>query len=125
MVPAVNPDGGRSVLVVDDDDAIREVVAEVLRDEGYGVICAANGAQALDALGRGPLPHLILLDLMMPVMSGWELLEHLQQHDDMCRIPVVVVSAMAAPGVSEHLSKPIELDLLLETVNRWTKGLAV
>lgn len=122
MMPAMAPDRGRSVLIVDDDDAIREVVAEVLRDEGYGVLCAANGAQALDALGKGPLPNLILLDLMMPVMSGWELLEHLQENDRMSRIPVVVVSAMAAPGVSEHLSKPIALDLLLDTVNRWTSN---
>src|SRR5579872_3793802 len=120
ILPATNGARDRSVLIVDDDDAIREVVAEVLRDEGYGVVCAANGAQALEVLGVEPLPNLILLDLMMPVMSGWELLEHLQESDRMSSIPVVVVSAMAAPGVSEHLSKPIALDVLLETVQRWT-----
>jgi CheY-like chemotaxis protein len=119
-LPAQSEARDRSVLIVDDDDAIREVVAEVLRDEGYGVICAANGAQALEALGNEPLPHLILLDLMMPVMSGWELLEHLQGSDRTSHIPVVIVSAMAAPGVSEHLSKPIALDVLLDTVQRWT-----
>jgi CheY-like chemotaxis protein len=106
------------VLVVDDDAAIREVTAEVLRDVGYDVICAVNGEQALRELRSERRPNLVLLDLMMPVMSGWELLELLQSSDDLSRIPVVVVSAMSAPGVREHLSKPIDLDLLLATVRR-------
>src|SRR5580704_15453870 len=109
-----------NVLVVDDDEAIREVIAEVLRDEGYAVVCAGNGAQALDELGRDDQPDLVLLDLMMPVMSGWEVLEHLQAHDDLARIPVVVVSAMNAPGAREHLAKPIDLEHLLATVGRLT-----
>ena len=54
----------------------------------------------------------MLLDLMMPVMSGWELLELLQESADLARIPVVVVSAMTAPGACEHLAKPIDLDRL-------------
>jgi len=109
---------GLRVLVVDDDAAIREVTAEVLRDVGYDVICAVNGEQALRELRGERRPNLVLLDLMMPVMSGWELLELLQSNDDLSRIPVVVVSAMSAPGVREHLSKPIDLDLLLATVRR-------
>jgi len=107
------------VLVVDDDQAIREVIAEVLRDEGYEVVCAENGEQALRELQRDP-PNLVLLDLMMPVMSGWELLEHLQASGELSRIPVVVVSAMNAPGAHEHLAKPIDLDSLLATVQRLT-----
>jgi CheY-like chemotaxis protein len=110
--------GRPRVLVVDDDDAIREVIAEVLRDEGYEVICARNGLQALDELNKEHHPDLVLLDLMMPVMSGWEVLEQLQASDELSRIPVVVVSAMTAPGVSEHLSKPVDLDRLLATVGR-------
>jgi CheY-like chemotaxis protein len=106
--------------VVDDDQAIREVIAEVLRDEGYEVVCAENGIQALDALRRDHRPNLVLLDLMMPVMSGWEVLEELQADDQLSRIPVVVVSAMHAPGVREHLAKPIDLDRLLATVGRLT-----
>jgi CheY-like chemotaxis protein len=112
--------GRASVLVVDDDEAIRDVIAEVLRDEGYSVICAENGAEALRAIGRERHPDLVLLDLMMPVMSGWEVLEHLQESEELKRIPVVIVSAMTAPGVSEHLAKPIDLDRLLETVSRLT-----
>jgi CheY-like chemotaxis protein len=109
-----------SVLVVDDDDAIREVIAEVLRDEGYDVSSAGNGEQALRELRKSPHPDLVLLDLMMPVMSGWELLELLQSNADLSGIPVVVVSAMTAPGVCEHLTKPIDLDRLLATVDRLT-----
>ena len=108
------------VLVVDDDDAIREIIAEVLRDEGYLVVCAANGEQALVELNKGHHPDLVLLDLMMPVMSGWELLEHIQEAHELSRIPVVVVSAMNAPGVREHLAKPIDLNRLLDTVGRLT-----
>jgi two-component system, OmpR family, response regulator CpxR len=112
--------GRANVLVVDDDEAIRDVVAEVLREEGYDVVCAQNGAQALHQLqGDGPT-DLVLLDLMMPVMSGWEVLEEMQSDDRLSRIPVVVVSAMSAPGASEHLAKPIDLDRLLDTVGRLT-----
>lgn len=109
-----------SVLVVDDDEAIREVVAEVLRDEGYDVTCAENGVQALRELHKENHPDLVLLDLMMPVMSGWEVLEQLQADNELSRIPVVVVSAMHAPGVREHLAKPIDLERLLATVGRLT-----
>jgi len=105
---------------VDDDDSIREVLAEVLRDEGYDVACASNGEQALSELRKDRQPDLMLLDLMMPVMSGWELLELLQENADLARIPVVVVSAMTAPGACEHLAKPIDLDRLLATVGRAT-----
>ncbi|HXN31831.1 MAG TPA: response regulator [Polyangiaceae bacterium] len=122
MVSTKMPRGtrSRSVLVVDDDEAIRQVIAEVLRDEGYDVVCAENGVQALRELHKESRPDLMLLDLMMPVMSGWEVLEELQASDTLSRVPVVVVSAMSAPGVFEHLSKPIDLDDLLTTVARLT-----
>ena len=109
------------VLVVDDDPDIRDTLREVIEAEGLAVVCASDGLGALEALRRGLRPSLVVLDLMMPVMSGWELLEHLQESDRTARIPVVVVSAMAAPGVSEHLAKPIALDVLLATVQRWTQ----
>ncbi len=105
---------------MDDDDSIREVLAEVLRDEGYEVACARNGEQALREMRQHGPPDLMLLDLMMPVMSGWELLELLQASSDLSRVPVVVVSAMSAPGAWEHLAKPIDLDRLLATVSRLT-----
>jgi CheY-like chemotaxis protein len=112
--------GRANVLVVDDDEAIRDVVAEVLREEGYDVVCAQNGAQALRQLEGDGRTDLVLLDLMMPVMSGWEVLEEMQSNERLSRIPVVIVSAMSAPGVREHLAKPIDLDRLLDTVGRLT-----
>ena len=111
-----------TVLVADDDEAIRQVISEVLRDEGYEVICAENGAQALTELCREHRPDLLLLDLMMPVMSGWEVLEQLQANEELSRIPVIVMSAMTAPGVREHLSKPIDLERLLRAVERVAAG---
>jgi CheY-like chemotaxis protein len=107
-----------SVLVADDDEAIRQVISEVLQDEGYEVVCAENGAQALRELHKARHPDLVLLDLMMPVMSGWEVLEQLQSNEELSRIPVIVMSAMTAPGVCEHLAKPIDLDRLLHAVER-------
>ena len=105
---------------MDDDEAIREIIAEVLRDEGYMVVCAENGVQALSELHKEQHPDIVLLDLMMPVMSGWEVLEELQADQELSKIPVVVVSAMTAPGAREHLAKPVDLERLLATVGRLT-----
>src|SRR5215472_3971469 len=120
--PSMRRGPRRSILVVDDDEAIRQVIAEVLREEGYDVVCAENGVQALAELGKPEQPDLVLLDLMMPVMSGWEVLEHLEAKDKLANVPIVVVSAMTAPGVCEHLAKPIDLEDLLSTVGRLTEA---
>lgn len=105
------------ILVVDDDDAIRNLVALVLEDEGYEVLTAANGEQALRLIERDT-PSLVLLDLNMPVMNGWELHARLRQAAP--EIPVIFMTAgqdasreahqHAAAG---HLSKPFDLDDLL------------
>lgn len=105
------------VLVVDDDLSIRETLSEILRDEGYEVECASNGKEALVAMERAPHPCVVLLDLMMPVMSGWEVLEKVEADKELSRIPVVVVSAMSSKGASACLSKPIDLEELLTTVH--------
>jgi two-component system, chemotaxis family, chemotaxis protein CheY len=118
-------EGGRRVLVVDDDADIREVMSAVLTDEGYRVSTAHDGAAALDRLRHGPRPDLILLDLMMPRMSGWELRAALAEDAALRSIPVVVVSAdrgagpkVAQLGVAGFLSKPVELEHLLSVVAR-------
>ena len=100
------------VLIVDDDQDMRDTVAAALETEGYAVRCAENGAQAL-ALLRGYLPEAIVLDLSMPVMSGWELLEVVHERCDLRGVPVLVLSAMVAPAGVEHLNKPVSLDELL------------
>jgi CheY-like chemotaxis protein len=106
-----------TVLVVDDDVEIRETLSALLKHEGYTVLSAENGVQALDHLHRDH-PNCMLLDLMMPVMSGWEVLEEIQANDSLSYIPVVVVSAMCAPGAKACLQKPVDLDELLEVVDR-------
>jgi len=106
------------IVVVDDDPGTIYLIGRIL----HGVCqlsFATSGEKALQ-LVHDSAPDLILLDLMMPVMSGWEVLEELQASDTLSRVPVVVVSAMSAPGVFEHLSKPIDLDDLLTTVARLT-----
>ncbi len=116
------------ILVVDDDDAIRETLGGVLASEGYDVALAENGQRALDFVHDGERPDLVLLDLMMPVMSGWEFLELADTDDKLRGIPILIVSAMAAPlacqgakgGVRMCFSKPIDLDALLDAVKTYS-----
>lgn len=109
----------RSVLIVEDDPAIREALQSVLESEGHTAHTAANGREALNLLRRIERPQLILLDLMMPVMSGWELLGMLRADPELSSIPVVVVSAAPPKGelaASRVLKKPIEVNTLLRIV---------
>jgi len=110
-------------MVVEDDEAIRETLRVALEMEGYVVFCAEDGREALETLPRIPRPCLILLDLMMPVMNGWELAEALAADEALATIPVVVVTAFAdrAAKVKKArglLKKPVQLDVLLGTVRQ-------
>jgi two-component system, sensor histidine kinase and response regulator len=112
----------RNVLVVEDDDAIRETVVDVLRDDGYSVTAATNGAEALELLARDPPPCVVLLDLMMPVMTGWELVDRMRASEALAQVPVVVTSAAAdrpPPGVDRVLTKPLSLDALATVVGEF------
>ena len=113
------------VLVVDDDPAIRGVVADALRDEGYAVDIAAHGREALEAM-RVRRPATIVLDLMMPVMDGFSFMQacHLEQLCD--DVPIVVISAVADAlqrvlevPVHACIAKPFDLDDLIRTVARF------
>jgi CheY-like chemotaxis protein len=112
------------VLVVDDDDDTRNCVCSVLEAEGYGVASARNGREALDFLAGSARPNLVLLDLMMPVMSGWDVLEALKKTPALASLPVVVFTAAGEPTVSDRglrkpvLRKPIDLDLLLDMITK-------
>ena len=121
---------GGAILVVDDDTSIRETLREFLAAQGYEVRSAGDGAWALDVIRRGFVPDLILLDLMMPVMSGWEFLLEAEEDPLLRRIPIVVVSAMPAPvaepgsegGVKACVTKPFQLDEVLGLIARWGGG---
>lgn len=114
----------KSIMVVEDDFFIRDMLVELLEDEGYTVTSAANGREAMLQLrASGELPGLILLDLMMPVMDGREFRQE-QQHDVLLQaVPVVVLTASSdsepLPASFEpaaYLPKPINLKGLLDTV---------
>jgi CheY-like chemotaxis protein len=108
-------------MVVEDDPSIREVVSQILQLEGYTVHCAENGKQALERLKELPYPVLILLDLMMPVMNGWQFLEARKKNSVLAELPVVVVSAVGDQarnaGATEVIRKPPDIDSLLEVVH--------
>jgi CheY-like chemotaxis protein len=93
------------VLVVDDDSALRETAAEVLRLAGFNVATASNGAEALNALEERPA-GVILLDLRMPVLDGWSFLRHRAAHQTLTAIPVVI---MSSEPIDPALPTPIDL----------------
>ena len=110
-----------NVLIVEDDPEIREALAEFLDLEGYSVIEASNGLEALNLLAQLTLPCIILLDMMMPVMSGEEFLTRVKAEPVLraCAVLVMTASFMDLPsGAVGIIRKPFELPVLLELVNR-------
>ena len=107
------------ILVIDDDAGIRESLRDVLEDAGYEVVVAGDGRQALGMMS--PRPDVMLVDLMMPELDGWELLDELARTAPLADIPVCVLSAIAShapPNAKAVLQKPVNLDDLLATVER-------
>ncbi len=112
-------------MIVDDDVDIRELIVEVLTDEGYDAVAMANGQEALNYLRQGSgLPALILLDLMMPVMAGREFLAEQMKDPSLASIPVVLLTAgnqaNAIPSTAS-LKKPVGMQTLLEVIERHTQ----
>ena len=112
------------ILVVDDDPAILDLIAQLLIEEGYPVLAASNGRAALD-LAREQLPKLILLDLMMPEMNGWQVVGELKAAAQTRWIPVILLSArrdLATVAVdlevAAFIEKPFDIDELLASVRR-------
>jgi CheY-like chemotaxis protein len=114
------------ILLIDDDAHSRECMAALLEREGYAVDTAADGAKALEYLRRHPRPHLILLDLAVPEMDGWDFLHARQRLPRLRRVPVVVLSAAAtrlgrdlpALGVAAVLQKPVDLPAVFGVARR-------
>lgn len=107
----------RQVLVVDDDPDIRESLSVLLEAEGYDVVVAADGAQAVAQMER-ERPCFVILDLMMPVMDGWQVAAHMQDSSALSSIPMCIVTATPewAPATSAVLTKPVNLHELLRVV---------
>jgi PAS domain S-box-containing protein len=131
--PKTDPDAGAgktqesTVLLVEDDDDIRTCVAELLRTEGYQVLCAANGEEGLKQLAAvAPPPDVIVLDLMMPVLDGLGFSAAQQKRPEWSQIPVVVLSGdgvgderrRAAIPRASFLKKPVDVNVLLKLVDQ-------
>jgi CheY-like chemotaxis protein len=112
----------RTILVVEDEFDVQQVVADVLRDEGYTVSVCGNGREALVSLSKSP-PDVIVMDVMMPLLSGHQVLEEMQKRPGLKDVPVILMSE-TSPRASEprlwraFLKKPFRLDQLLDAVTR-------
>ena len=115
---------GRLVAIVEDDVEFRNMLRELLEEEGYQVVALANGAEALEALRGGVTPNVILLDVSMPVMDGFDFLRHRNEDPRLATVPVVLVTN-AKPherptvGVSDVVRKPIDIDEILFAIKRY------
>ena len=111
------------VLVVDDDESHRTLICDLLQEMGYATRGAGNGREALDTLEE-ELPLAVLLDLRMPVMSGWALLEALRKLPRARGLPILIISAYGFEweaelvGANGYVSKPVDLERVRETVIR-------
>lgn len=110
------------VLLIEDDEEIRAALEDALQSEGYQVIAARNGAEGLRALERSAGVSLVLLDLMMPVMNGYEFIDHVRESEDFRGIPLIVVSANAErrriEGADGVIHKPFDLERLFDSIRK-------
>lgn len=111
------------VLLVEDDPSTLMGLVELLSSQGYPVLSAQNGAEAVDLLSEGLRPGVILLDLTLPKVSGWEFLNYLRRDGELREIPVIVVTALSQQeahviGADLVLQKPVNLSELLAEVKR-------
>jgi CheY-like chemotaxis protein len=118
------PGTAKTVLVVEDDEVIRETLAQLLEDQGYKIVVAHHGRDALEKLGTAETtPCLVLMDLMTPVMNGWELLAAVRKEPRWAHLPVIILSAggeahdlLLTDSNVRFLKKPIRMASLLEAV---------
>jgi chemosensory pili system protein ChpA (sensor histidine kinase/response regulator) len=115
------------VMIVDDDEQIREALRDVLEHEGFAVVEAANGHEALTYLTTHPPPAVVLFDLSMPVMDGWELAQRLRSDARTAGIPMIVLTARGSHWgypTDRVLRKPFDVRQLLDTLRPFTGGSA-
>ncbi len=112
------------ILVVEDDEDAREAMVALLQMKGYRAASAGNGKEALDYLQRAPVPDLILLDLWMPVMDGWQFRQQQKLDPRLATVPVVVVTALSDRtdvDADEIIIKPVDVEHLLTTVSHYCR----
>jgi CheY-like chemotaxis protein len=123
----MSPGDPRTILVVDDDPDMQDLIGRILAKEGYRVAGAADGERGI-LLARRLRPRAILLDLILPGRSGWDVLSKLKSDPDLASIPVVVLSTVddrtrgIALGADEYLVKPVDREVLLSSVHRYIRG---
>jgi DNA-binding response OmpR family regulator len=115
----------RNILVVEDDRHLRQMIEDILETEGFEVHSAGNGKDAMNLLKAAAperRPHLIVLDLMLPKMNGWDFRAELQENAAFSEIPVLAMSGIGSDLTSfaadAHLHKPLDLETFLSTVHR-------
>ena len=111
-----------SILLVEDEADIRTILKDALEWEGYRVYTASNGKEGMEILLEIPAPCLILLDLMMPVMNGWEFANALETHRAYAHIPIVTLSAFSDPQkrirAIGYMKKPLDMDALFALIRK-------
>lgn len=115
------PQGKTRLLLVEDDQLSREALAFILEIEGYAVDSAGDGKEGLELLHRSPRPSVVLLDLGLPTISGFEFLRRQKHDQDIADVPVVVMTALPEPSVPEAsavIRKPLNLPKLRDLLSR-------
>jgi CheY-like chemotaxis protein len=122
---------GRNILVVDDDARNVFALTSVLETHGMQVVFAENGREAIETLKQHPEIDLVLMDVMMPEMDGYETTQAIRQIERYQSLPIIALTAKAmagdrerslAAGATDYVTKPVDLDLLLNTMRKWLNG---
>ena len=120
-----------TILVVEDEQGIREAIGIYMKNQGYNVILAANGKEGLEKIETNDI-HLAIVDIMMPVMNGYEAAKMIRSLDreDAKKIPIIAMTANAftedrirakEAGMDEHVAKPVDMELLIKVIHRLVK----
>lgn len=116
---------GPTILIADDEEYIVDILAVLLEEEGYATLRAYDGAEAW-SLAQSALPALVIVDAMMPKLSGVEFIKRLREHEDTRRIPAILMSCIVqgslSAGASHFLTKPFDLNTVIELVNKYAGG---
>ncbi len=123
--------GGRTILLVEDDPDVRDSLQDVLEDEGFDVVPASNGKQAIDFLmvhdpsRADPVVDLVILDLLMPMVSGWEVLQRMSAEGPLRGVPVIVLSAVLTPRpprAQGFVRKPFSVEAFVGEIRQVLDG---